>query len=198
MTRIRGSARSDILAATRRLLETAPFDEVTLGRVAQEAKASRQSVYRLFGSRHGLLLALVASLDPAAGAGTPLGPGVPSMPPSDDPETLFRAIVGQALAYNGRIAAVGLALRDARRRNSDAAAAWDDRMAARSAMVAQLLAPLAAAGRLRPGLSVAVAADLVASLASLSLYEELVQQRGWPEERYVAEVTSLIVGTVLG
>jgi AcrR family transcriptional regulator len=194
MARIRGTARADILAAARRLLETAPFDDLTLGRVAEEAKASRQSVYRLFGSRHGLLLALVASLDPSAGTGA----GTPPLPPSGDPESPFRAIVGQALAYNGRIAAVGLALRDARRRNSDAAAAWDDRMAARSAMVAQLLAPLAAAGRLRPGLSVAVAADLVASLASLSLYEELVQQRGWPEERYVAEVTSLIVGAVLG
>ena len=61
MARIRGTARADILAAARRLLETAPFDDLTLGRVAEEAKASRQSVYRLFGSRHGLLLALVAT-----------------------------------------------------------------------------------------------------------------------------------------
>ena len=51
-------------------------------------------------------------------------------------------------------------------------------------------------GALAPHLSLGAATDLLASLTSLSLWEELVIGRSWSAERYRSHVTYLAVGAL--
>ena len=57
------NTRDNILAATKSLVETISFADLSLARVAMEAGVTRQTVYLHFGSRSGLLLALVTWMD---------------------------------------------------------------------------------------------------------------------------------------
>ena len=54
----------------------------------------------------------------------------------------------------------------------------------RAANMRRLVGELAETGRLRPGLSVEEAADMLWATNSPELYELLVGQRGWSLERY--------------
>src|SRR6266508_6749780 len=60
-------ARIAILKAARRLFEDKDFISVTLEEVARAAGVSRQAIYTNFGSRAGLLAALVAYVDEIGG-----------------------------------------------------------------------------------------------------------------------------------
>src|SRR6266542_3256729 len=60
-------ARNAILDAARRLFESKDFIAVTLDEVARKAGVSRQAVYVNFGSRAGLLVALVGYVDEIGG-----------------------------------------------------------------------------------------------------------------------------------
>jgi AcrR family transcriptional regulator len=57
-----------ILATARTLLESQPADAVTMDAVATGSGFSRQALYRHFGSRAGLLTALLESIDETEGA----------------------------------------------------------------------------------------------------------------------------------
>ena len=182
------TTRNDILRAARTLIETAPFAEVTLGRVASAAGVSRQAVYLHFGSKSQLLLALVAWMDQhgrlphlLAAAGH-----------SGDPVQALLTTVRGAASYNADVADVGLALRAARQSDPAAAQAWDDRMADRIKTIRSLVQPLANAGLLRPHWDAGTATDAIFALISLTTYEDLVRERAWSNRRYVDHVVSII------
>jgi TetR/AcrR family transcriptional regulator of autoinduction and epiphytic fitness len=86
---------------------------------------------------------------------------------------------------------VGLALRVARHSDPAAAAAWDDRMPDRLAGIRRGVRQVEAAGRLRPQWTTQTAADAIFALTSLTVYEDLVRERGWPPERYVNQLASI-------
>ena len=181
------STRTDILRAARRLIETAPFAEVTLTRVAAAAGVSRQAIYLHFPSKSQLLLELVAWIDQTGrlpGLLAAAGQG------SDPAETFTRAVRASA-TYNLDIADVGLALRAARHSDPAAAKAWEDRMADRVTGIRRAIHPIEAAGRLRPQWTAQTAADAIFALISLTVYEDLVRERGWPPDRYVDQLASI-------
>src|ERR1044072_3894845 len=60
--------RRALLDATRELLEEPGAANVGLERIASRAGYSRQGIYRHFGSRAGLLKAVLADIDERAGA----------------------------------------------------------------------------------------------------------------------------------
>lgn len=88
--------RAAILAAAERLL--AVHGQVSVDRVAREAGVGKATVFHRFGSRSGLLWALieerVRTLDEAIESGPPpLGPGAPAL---DRLMAFFDAVVGMA------------------------------------------------------------------------------------------------------
>ena len=182
------TTRTDILRAARTLIETAPFAEVTLGRVASAAGVSRQAVYLHFGSKSQLLLALVTWMDQHGRLPRLLAAAGQSQDPV---QALLEAVKGAA-SYNADVAGVGLALRAARQSDPAAAQAWEDRMAGRINTIRGFVQPLADAGRLRPQWNAVTASDAIFALISLTVYEDLVKERGWSRRRYADHVVSII------
>jgi AcrR family transcriptional regulator len=181
------STRTDILRAARGLIETAPFAEVTLTRIAAAAGVSRQAIYLHFPSKTQLLLELVTWIDEAGRL-----PGLAAAArQGSDPVQAFTRAVRAAAAYNLDIADVGLALRAARHSDPAAAKAWDDRMADRLTSIRRFVQPVEAAGRLRPQWTTRTATDAIFALISLTVYEDLVRERGWPPDRYVDQLASI-------
>lgn len=185
--------RSDLLQATRDLLETEPFSELSLARVAKHAGVSRQAVYLHFDSKIDLLLALVDWMDESSG----LGQRIAAAFALQDPVEVMVAVTRVALAYNRDIADVGLALRAARATDEAAASAWDDRMASRLAAMRSVMQQVDKAARLQPGWTVRAAVDVIFVLTSLTMYEDLVRERRWSQRRYEEFVLSMITTTLI-
>lgn len=181
------STRTDILRAARALIETAPFAQVSLTRVAAAAGVSRQAIYLHFRSKTQLLLALVGWIDENGRLPDLLA----EARQGSDPVEIFTRGVRAAATYNLDIADVGLALRAARHSDPAAAAAWDDRMADRLTGIRRAVHRVETAGRLRPQWTTQTAADATFALISLTVYEDLVRERGWPPERYVNQLASI-------
>ena len=185
--------RTGILQAARTLIERVPFADVTLGRVASEAGVSRQAVYLHFGSRTQLLLDLVAWIEEQ---GPMPGLAVSAASLDGPAETLLDAI--RAVAdYNADVADVGLALRAARRSDPAAARAWDDRLTGRLTAILGAIRPVAEAGQLRAEWDPDTASDAIFALTSLTVYEDLVRERGWPHRRYVEHLVGIARHTFL-
>ena len=55
---------------------------------------------------------------------------------------------------------------------------------------------MVAEGSLRPGLDPEVAADLMWSITSLRMWDDLVAQRGWTADQYRERVTHLLMSSV--
>jgi hypothetical protein len=57
---------------------------------------------------------------------------------------------------------------------------------------------LAEHGALRPGLAVDVATDVLWTLSSLAVYDLLVVERSWTDDRYLAWLTTALDRELLG
>lgn len=175
------------MRAARALIESEPFAQVSLTRVAAAAGVSRQAIYLHFRSKTQLLLALVGWIDEHGRLPDLLA----EARQGSDPVDIFTRGVRAAATYNLDIADIGLALRAARHSDPAAAAAWDDRMAGRMAGIRQAAQRVETAGRLRPQWTTQTAADATFALTSLTVYEDLVRERGWSPERYVDQLASI-------
>jgi AcrR family transcriptional regulator len=184
--------RQQLLAATKALVETTAFADISLARVATAAGVSRQAVYLHFGSRSGLLLALVDWMDQSGRLRSLMATALEHT----DPRQALLGAVAAAATYNADVAGVSLALRDARRTDAPAAAAWQDRMHARVDGIRSVVAPVAAAGGLKPEWTIEQAADMISALLSPTVYEDLVIDGKWPLQRYVAHIVRLVATMV--
>lgn len=167
---------------------------VPVAEIAAAAGVSRQAVYLHFGSRAGLLVAVVRAMDAEADIQARCRRALAA----GDPVEALRGFLRTWLRFASEIEPVASALLAARRDDPDAAAAWEDRMAELRAGHAHAAARLAAAGRLRPGLSAAAAADLTWALTSVPVLAQLTAERGWAPRRAHAELADGAVRAVTG
>ena len=158
-----------------------------MARVAAAAGVSRQAIYLHFGSRTQLLVALVAWIDDQGRLPGLMAEARRGTDPVDIADRSLRA----AATHNLDIADVGLALRAARHSDPAAAAAWEDRMAGRLAGIRGAVQLVEAAGRLSPQWTTQTATDAIFALISLTVYEDLVRERGWPPDRYVDQLACI-------
>lgn len=176
----RADTRTAILGAARRLLEDRGYHGVGLDRIARAAGVSRQAVYLHFGSKAGLLIALLDWIDqtgPLRGLARRVEEATTGLEALDRLMELHATYVPQVL----RIATV---LESARRTDPDAAAAWESRMRRRYGAARNVVERLAREGMLAEGLTVAEAADLLWALSSFQTCEQLIVERGWSRRRF--------------
>lgn len=188
-----GETRRTILRAARELLEQRGAAKVRMADVARRAGVSRQSVYLHFGSRTGLLLALVEYVDEVE----ELGPVLAWAFSADNGTELVRRAMEMQAIYTPRIAAVADALEGAARTDPAALAALEDRSASRLAGCRQVVARLAEWGDLTPALDADEAAALLWALISVPIWRHLVVERGWTAEQYGSHLTRLARAALL-
>ena len=180
--------RDRILTAARAHLEEHGYHGAGLEDLARAAGVSRQAVYLHFGSKAGLLVALVDHVDRVENLEKHMARYFKARTAL---EALDAAIDLQA-TYTPKILRIAQVLDAARRTDPDADAAWQDRMAGRLAHARELATRLKREGFLAQGWTVNDAADLYWTLSSIQTFESLVVARGWTPEKYARHLKKVM------
>ncbi|HKG37942.1 MAG TPA: helix-turn-helix domain-containing protein [Conexibacter sp.] len=186
-------ADTAILAAARTLLAQRPASEVSMEAVAAAAGFSRQAIYRHFGSRAGLLTALLASIDEAEGARE----RVDRVLAAPSGRASVERLVAWWTDYVPRFVGTARGVLAAKHADADLRVAWDDRMRALHDVCRAVAERCRADGSLITGLSAAEAADALWALLSVPLWMQLREDAGWSAARYRKHVTALALARLV-
>jgi AcrR family transcriptional regulator len=188
MSTSRAVTRRRILVATRRLLEERGHHGVALEEVAAASDLSRQAIYLHFGSKSGLLLALVEWVDEEEGLAELMAP----VAAERDGVRALEMLIELTAAFQPRIHRLAMVLATARRTDEAVAAAWDDRMNRRRAGLRAVIGRIKRSGGLAPGWTVERATDLAWALTAPEAYDALVVDRGWSPAQWALETQRVV------
>jgi AcrR family transcriptional regulator len=173
--------RSAILDAARRLFAEQGYAATAVRPIAEEAGVAVQTLYTTFGSKQGLLLALVDTVREQAESQA-LGDQIVR---SDDPLEMVRLaarIRRRTLEFGGDVVAT---FREGAAGDPEVAAAYEEAHRRTREGIGRFCARLQGVGALRSGLTRKHAVDQVAAMFSAEIYEELTGHRsGWSPDEY--------------
>lgn len=175
--------REKILRACWELLEGGDT-KVRMSDIAKTAGVSRQAVYLHFPSRADLLIATTRFIDEVEKVDDRLARSRAATTGRERLEAYIEAWGG----YIPRIYGVGRAMMAMMDGDEEAHAAWNGRMMAMRHGCEAAINALARDGDLAPGLEPDSATDSLWTLLSVRNWEHLVQERGWSQGAYIAEV----------
>jgi AcrR family transcriptional regulator len=186
--------RARILAAARDLFRSAGYASTTIDAIASGAQVSAKTVEAVFGSKRGVLAALV---DPLASAGPPRDL-VEQIRAAADPERRLKLVAELTRrAYEGGLPEFEL-MRGAVAVAPEIAAVVEQIETRRRDNQARLVGYLRQQGRLKDSLTDDEATDITWALTSYDLYRNLVSQRGWPAGRYQSWLADTLAASLLG
>lgn len=180
--------RERILNTARRLLVERGYYGVGLEEVARDAGVSRQALYLHFKSKAELLVATAQHNDEMLAVPEILRPG-------REAKTALEALDAGVAAYGAiepQIYDVASVIYAVRRSDEAAEAAWQDRMAFRRENIRRDMERLQKEELLADGWTVDEATDFVWALLSVHTYEYLVVERGWPIERFIRRLRTML------
>jgi AcrR family transcriptional regulator len=176
------------------------YPATTMQAIADRAGVHVQTIYLAYGTKAAVLAAAATRL--VAGDEDPASH--PSerrwsrqIEATDDPARKLKLYVRHIRDVAPRIGPLIDMLRVAAPGDPDAAAFLTQLQEGRRAGPHALFAPVATAGRLRPGLSLAAAADAIYVLASPDTFRALVDERGWSWNRAESWITSQLLRALL-
>jgi TetR/AcrR family transcriptional regulator, regulator of autoinduction and epiphytic fitness len=193
------ATRAAIIDAAGRLYVERGYAATRLGDIARAADVAPATVKNAFGTKRALLEALVRAHVVGDAAESPLGEREAwrAILAEPDPHRLLRRYVELAAELHARSAAIveavthgasadpdlaDLARRGAQRRHDD---------------LAEVVAAVRALTALREDLDAVAATDALWALTAPSVYRRLVEDRGWPPERWVSVTTRAVTAAVL-
>ena len=169
--------REKIIETARRLVPKE--GALAVDRIAAEAGVSVQTLYTHFGSKRGLLLAVIDSTQRDVG----LYADFDRVWASLDGETALRRMLEATFRlWHGAWDLVGFSER-VRQADPEIGTYMREVDGYRQSNLRSIIERLALEGRLRQGLDASAAADVAFSLTVPRVYEELVRVRGWSPER---------------
>lgn len=186
------STRESILDAAARVVRERGTG-VTLEGVADAAGVSRQTVYVHFGSRTGLLIAMVQHMDESGMLNALLQRVF-------DARTALEALDAVAnvhAEYHPVAYPVARVLMAGRHHDDAIKAAWEERMASRRNLYRGVIERLEREGLLLPSWDTETAIDILWSLTSWQVWEELVVGRRWSKADYLRHMRTLLRRTLV-
>jgi AcrR family transcriptional regulator len=186
------ATRRRILDAAHKLLVKRGGADVKLSDVARAARVSRQAIYLHFADRAELFTAVVRHGDEQLG----IPAAVQRIMATPSGVEAIRAMVALQATLNPGIWPIARAFDAVRRLDTAAERSWQDRLEHRLAGCRAIVARLAHEGTLRARMPESVAADLLFTLTSLRMWEDLVLERGWSAKQYEDYVGRLAVAAV--
>jgi len=165
---------------------------VTMAEIGKAAGVSRQAVYLHFADRAELMLALVRHVDEKRG----IDAEIQKMVNAPSGLAAMRQMVAMQARLNPGVWAVARALEAVRRTDPAAERGWQDRLRNRLSGCRLIVERMTKDGTLKRELSEPVAADLLWTLTSLRMWEDLVLQRGWSAREYEEQVNALLVAAL--
>jgi len=194
------ATRQDVLDAAGELFGARGYASTTIDEIAAEAGVSRETIFKVFGSKRQVLQGWVDR--EVAGVDEP----VPIQQQTwmgrvrdatDQHQQVALAIAGTNRIHDRAIDAIET-LRAAAHADPEIAAVWREGCAQRRRDVVAVTALLAARGPTRGGLSDDEVVDVLYALTSPELYGLLVRQCGWRPERFERWLIESVVQLVLG
>ena len=167
--------------------------DVPIDAVARRARVSVQTIYAHFGSKRGLLLAAIDEMQAEVG----LYEGFEEVFASPHGEAALRRMLALTFQLWARGWSLVRFTLGARRRDPETEAQLLEVDAMRRTHLWMICRRLAGEGRLRAPLSAERAADLALALSTPTVYEELVERRGWRTEDASQVVVDLVVSAVI-
>lgn len=174
--------RELLLDAARGFLLTDGYAATTMARVARACDVSVESVYKRFGGKPGLVRAVVDQA--LAGEGRAPAEQRSDALSATDPEVLFRGWAQLTAEVAPRVAPILLLVRAAASHDQELFELAGELDQTRRRRMTDNAGRLAAAGQLRPGLTVEHAADVLWAYSSPELYDLLVLRSSWELPRY--------------
>ena len=185
--------RRRIVEVTRQLLQSEGYDGMTIEAIAQRAEVSAQSVYAIFKSKTGILIAL---LDQST-----FGPDyvevVGQALSASDPETRLRRAASVARQIRGAQSAAFDLMRGTGVVAPELAKLEQQRERLRYEKEESMITFLREAGGLRSGLSHKTARDIFWMFTGGDVYRMLVRERGWSPQKYQDWLADTLVHSLL-
>jgi len=163
-----------------------------MAQIAKASRLSRQAVYLHFADRAALMVALARHVDESLG----LPAEIQRMMNTQTGRGMIEAFVSMQARGNPAVWAVARAIDAVRRTDAAAARAWQSRLKSRLEGCRAIVSRLKAEGSLRPELDPSIAADLLWTMTSLRMWEDLVLEREWSPEQYQVYVTNVLIGAL--
>ena len=189
--------RVRIIDAAEQLFLRDGYSATTVQAIAAAAGVSPDTVYKSFGGKPGLIRAI---RDRALQGEGP----IPAERRSDaiqeqtsDPRTIITAWGAFVAELAPRGSPILLLIRDVAASDPQVRALRDELDNDRLKRMTTNARRLRDAGHLRPGISLAHAADILWTYSSPELYELLVLRRGWTPERYGRYVADAMINALL-
>jgi AcrR family transcriptional regulator len=184
--------RTRILRSAWKLLEADGGQGVRMADIAKDAGISRQAVYLHFPKRSELLIATTRYIDEVLDVDARLAASRGAASGTARLDAFIQAWGNYIPEIHG-IAKALLAMKDT---DAAAAAAWSDRMQAVRQGCEAAVQALKADGALAPEYAPKQATDILWTLLSVRNWEQLTQECGWSQKRYI-ETTQMVARRVL-
>ncbi len=180
--------RSKILSAALALIRRRGGADVSLGEIARSARLSRQAIYLHFADRADLLIALVRYVDEVRG----LPEKLRKITEAPSGLAALREMVALQASDNPTLWPIARVFDAVRRQDPEVERSWQDRLQDRLNGSQAVVTRLQAENALRDGLDIATATDLLWSITSLRMWEDLVVLRGWSAEKYQEHINRML------
>ena len=190
------SRRETVLRVARERFLEHGFGGTTVAAIASAAGVSPETVYKSFGGKAGLVRALQKEALRGAGQ-VPAEERADHLREAADPHAVVRGWARLATEVAPRVSAILLLVRDAAVADPTVRALYDELDESRLPRMTENARYLHGAGHLRPGITIADAADLMWSVSSPEMFELLVVRRGWSLDRYADFVYDTIANGLL-
>src|ERR1043166_3615188 len=180
------ATREDILAAAQRLFERDGYGATTMAQVAREAGVSLKTVYLAFETKSGLLRTLWNSLLRGNDEDRPVAEQdwYRQVLDESDPERRLRLNAHNSTLGKQRISAILEVIRSAASTDREIAALGERIQSDYRANQRAIVEPLGQNGKLREGLEVDRATDILWTINHPNTWQLLVVDRGWTFAEY--------------
>lgn len=185
--------RRRIIEAAGELLQREGYAGMTIEAIAQRAEVSAQSIYAIFKSKTGILIAL---LDQSM-FGLEYEKVVRQTLKANDPETRLRRAASVARQIRGAQSAALDLMRGAGVVAPELAKLAQQRERLRYEKEEGMITFLRDAGAFRPGLNHRTARDIFWMLTGGDVYRMLVRERGWSPQKYQDWLADTLVLSLL-
>lgn len=189
--------RERVVDAAQQLFMRDGYGNTTIASIAAAANVSPDTVYKSFGGKPGLVRAIRTKALEGRGP-------APAEQRSDelhggelDGREIIRAWGALTAEVAPRVAPILLLIRAAAATDSEVQRLLEEMDADRLRRMTDNARRLRAAGFLRPGVTLAQAADVLWTYSAPELYELLVVRRGWPPKRYGRFVADAMIDALL-
>jgi AcrR family transcriptional regulator len=191
------ATRAAVVAAARALFIEAGYSATTIESISDACRVPLGTVYRLFGSKRGILLSV---LDVAFGGDDqPVAyrdrPATQRALAEPDPHRLIEAFSPLSRELLERSAPILHLLRSAAEADPEAAELYAEAQRQRYAGQSNLAQVLAERDQL--AVTAVEAADIMYTLRSPEVFRTLTQERGWSAEQYERWLTTALQATLL-